>query len=84
VRERDALLLGDDAAGERRIDVADHHHHVGPTFAAYLLKRSHYRRSLLRVRRPAEGERHVRRGDLEVLEEHVVHLAVEVLAGVHQ
>src|SRR5207237_6779891 len=81
--ERDALLLRDDGAGQRRVDVSDHQHQGGAVGPAILLEPEHDPAGLLGVRPAAGLEAHVGRRDAELFEEHVVHLAVVVLAGVH-
>src|SRR5438067_4779199 len=84
MRDRRALLLGDDGAGERRIDVADHQHQVRRRGGEIALERKHDAAGLLGVRAAARLEAHIRRRDAKLLEEHAVHLAVVVLAGVDE
>jgi hypothetical protein len=81
---RDAQLLGHDGAGQRGVDVAHHQGGGGAGLLAELLVGDHDLGGLLGVAAAAAAQAHVGLRDAEFLEEHVVHLAVVVLAGVHQ
>jgi len=83
VGDRDAQLLGDDGAGERGVHITDHQHRIGALRLAQLLEGEHDLGRLLRVRAAAGAQAHVGLGNAQFLEEHVVHVPVVVLTGVH-
>ena len=84
VRDRDAHLRGHQGDGKGTVHVAGHHHHVGPLAREDRLDLDHHPGGLLRVRAAAYPEVHVGLRHSQVLEEHVGHLHVVVLAGVHE
>ena len=82
VGNRDVELLGDDRAGQRGVDVADHEDGGRTLGHAQLFEADHDLRGLLGVAAAAGGHEHVRLGNAEFFEKDVVHFAVVVLTGV--
>ena len=83
VSHRNAELLRDDGAGERRVHVADDDHRSGAIGLAQFFERHHHFRGLLRVGAAASAEMMIGFRNTQFLEEHIAHLAVVVLARVH-
>ncbi len=79
--ERQAELLCDQTASQRRVDVADHDDPVGRRRAAEALIGNHHAAGLLGVAAAADLEIVVRRRQSEIGEERIRHVGVVVLAG---
>ena len=84
VRQRDPELGGDQGAGQRRVDVADHDHHVGGQVGGERLEGRHHPAGLHRVGARARAEEVIGAAQAQVGEEHLAHRRVVVLAGVDQ
>jgi len=83
MRHLDVKLLGHDAAGQSRIHVAHHHDQVGVLRETHLLEGHHDPGRLSGVRARTGVEKMVRRGDGQIVEKGLRHLAVIVLPGMH-
>ena len=84
VGHRHAQLDGRQGAGDRRVDVADDDHGVGPLLEHDRLEPLHDLGRLDGVRARADLEVDVGPGDAQLLEEEPRHPLVVVLAGVDQ
>ena len=84
VHDRHALLARDEAAGQRRVDVADDDHAARAELVDDRLEAPHDLGRLHRVRARADLEVDVGRRQLEVGEQALVHRDVVVLAGVDE
>ena len=81
VRHRNVQLLGDDGASQGRIDIAHHQHRIRLLRLAQLLEGQHDLGRLLRVAAAARAHEDIRLRNAQLLEEHLVHLPVVMLAG---
>src|SRR5690606_15285763 len=72
-----------EGAGERRVRVAVHDDDVGPLLENDPLELDEHPAGLVRMRAGADAEVDGRPRDVKLLEEHVRHAAVVVLAGMH-
>ena len=84
VDDGNALLHRDQAAGERRIDVADDDDAARPQLVHHGLESPHDFRRLHRVRSRSDFEVHVRRRQFEIREQPLVHRDVVVLSRVDE
>ena len=77
-------LTAASAPGERRVDVARDDDEVRTPLEQHLLEPDESLRGLLGVRSGADAEEHVGLGQAELVEKHLGHLRVVVLAGVDE
>src|SRR5947209_6379455 len=76
-----AELIGDDRAGQSRVDVPDYEDAVRSPLLAGFLEADHDLRGLLRVRAATRPQEDVGRRNVELVEEHLVQFVVVMLAG---
>ena len=84
MNDRHALLHRHQGAGQGGVDVADHEHRAGPALVDHRLKAAHDLGCLHRVAARADFEVDVGLRQAQILEQPVAHVAVVMLAGVHQ
>jgi SAM-dependent methyltransferase len=82
--ERQAKLLCDERASRGRIDVADNDDPARRPAQAHPLIGEHDPGGLLGVAARADAEMHIRRRQCKLLPEHIGHLWIVMLAGMHQ
>ena len=73
---------GGDGAGQRRVDVADHDHHVRAFLQQYFFESHHHAGGLLSVGAGADAQVDVGAGDAQLVEKDLGHFVVVVLTGV--
>ena len=81
MRQRQSQFLGDEAAGERRIDIAHHDDPIGPRLQTDALIGDHDAAGLLGVAAAADPEIDVGIGQAEFGEESGRHGIIVMLAG---
>jgi hypothetical protein len=84
VRDLYTELRRHERAGERRVHIAHDDEHIRGELQEHRLERRHRARRLLGVRAGADAQIRIRLGEPELLEEHVRHGAVVVLAGMYE
>ena len=83
VPHRDVELGGRQGTGHARVRVAVDHHHVGADVEQHGLELLQHLSRLTSVRPRADGQIEGGRWNVQLLEEHVGHVGVVVLAGVN-
>jgi hypothetical protein len=82
MRDWDLELRSGQAACDGRIDIADNDDEIGPFFEKDFFKLDHYAGGLLRVRSRPDSKINVRLRELKIVEEHLRHIFIVMLAGV--